>query len=69
MFEQIKRAVVQIMAGDVKRIDGDLWTAYAVGSNVCRIDIKMNDVLHRVGANQTTGLEDLVETASEVGVL
>jgi hypothetical protein len=39
-WDQIKKAVESINLNSVKRVDGDGWTVYAVGSNIIRIDIK-----------------------------
>lgn len=41
MWDKIKNAVGQIIIGNAKRVDGDEFTAYAVGSNVIRIDLKV----------------------------
>jgi len=40
MWDNIKNAVSSVLAGKAKRIDGNEWTVYAVGSNVIRIDLK-----------------------------
>jgi hypothetical protein len=40
LWEPINRAVRSILDGDVKKVEGDTWTAYSVGSNIIRIDIK-----------------------------
>jgi len=45
MWDKIKEAVNLILLGDVKRVDGKGWTAYAVGSNVIRIDLKVEEML------------------------
>lgn len=44
MFDKIKKAVNTIMSGDASRIDGDLWTVYAVGSTTIRVDLKVNKI-------------------------
>jgi hypothetical protein len=40
MWDKIKNAVQSVSEGEAKRIDGEGWTVYAVGSNVIRIDLK-----------------------------
>jgi len=42
-WDEIKKAVEIIQVGGIKRIDGDNWTAYAVGSNVIRVDLKNDE--------------------------
>ena len=43
MWDNIKEAVNIILSGQMKRADGDGWTAYAVGGNIIRVDIKTAD--------------------------
>lgn len=43
-WDAIKDAVRLIKDGTVKRIDGDGWTVYAVGSNIIRVDLKTEQV-------------------------
>lgn len=40
-WDQIKKAIEQINKDGVKRVDGDGWTVYAVGSSIIRVDIKV----------------------------
>lgn len=44
MWDKIKSAIQLIMADKAKRIDGDGWTVYAVGSTVLRIDLKPDEI-------------------------
>lgn len=40
-WDKIKEAVEVIKNGGIKRVDGNNFTVYSVGSNVIRIDLKV----------------------------
>jgi len=53
MWEKINKAIQNILDGDAKRIDGDGWLVYAVGSNVVRVDFKTDMLTQYFQSNPT----------------
>ena len=40
-WKAIEDAYLYVLAGKAKRLDGDGWTVYAVGSNLIRVDVRV----------------------------
>jgi hypothetical protein len=40
IWQAIRKAVYSIGSGEHRRVEGDGWTAYVVGDDIIRIDIR-----------------------------